>query len=162
MPTNSDMHWTVYLAGEIHSDWRQQIESRIAQRKLPVTLVSPVIDHDASDNCGVSILGGETDTFWKDHKSAGINSIRTRTHLQHCDIIVARFGPKYRQWNAAFDAGFAVALGKPLITLHDEDLDHAMKEVDAAASAVARTPDQVVQVLDYIITGTLHTGAVST
>jgi YtoQ family protein len=68
---------------------------------------------------------------------------------------VVRFGPKYRQWNAAFDAGYAVALGKPIITLHDPDLNHALKEVDGAAAAVARTPDQVVQTLAYAIGGAL-------
>lgn len=156
------MNWTIYLAGEIHTDWRDRIANGVRKRDLPVTLVSPVTDHDASDDCGVAILGDEPDLFWKDRKGAGVNSVRTRTYLRQCDVIVARFGPKYRQWNAAFDAGFAVALGKPLITMHDEELDHAMKEVDAAASAIARTPEQVVELLDYIINGTLCTPAAST
>jgi len=147
--------WTIYLAGEIHSDWRQRIATGVQQRNLPVKLVSPVTDHEASDNCGVATLGDEPDSFWKDHKGASVNAIRTRTMLHNADVVVVRFGPKYKQWNAAFDAGYAAALGRPLIILHDQEHDHALKEVDAAANAVARTPEQVVDVLDYVINGTL-------
>lgn len=151
--------WTLYLAGEIHSDWRDRIAAGVQQRKLPVQLVSPVTDHDSSDNCGVVTLGEESDSFWKDHKGASVNAIRTRTLLHHADVVIVRFGPKYKQWNAAFDAGYAAALGKPLIILHDDEHDHALKEVDAAANAVARTPEQVVDVLDYVINGTLERAA---
>ena len=140
----------VYLAGEIHSDWRERIENGAAQSQLPVVFCSPVTDHGASDNCGVDILGPEEDSFWKDHKGGKINAIRTRTMIVDADVVVVRFGDKYRQWNAAFDAGFAVALGKPLIALHDASIGHALKEVDAAAQAVAATPEQVVEILRYI------------
>lgn len=145
--------WNVYLSGEIHSDWREQIARGIEEAGLPVRLTAPVTDHEASDDCGVEILGEEERAFWKDRKGAGINAIRTRTHLRGADVVVVRFGPKYRQWNAAFDAGMAHALGKPLITLHDEDLDHALKEVDEAAQATARTPEQVVRILAYVLGG---------
>ena len=144
-------HWNVYLAGEIHSPWRDEIATGIHQAGLPVQLTSPVVDHAASDDCGVAILGEEPNPFWKDRKGAGINAVRTRTLLANADIVVVRFGPKYRQWNAAFDAGSAVALSKPLITLHDVELDHALKEIDAAACATARDPQQVVQILQYVI-----------
>ena len=140
----------VYLAGEIHSDWRERIGNGAAQSQLPVVFCSPVTDHGASDNCGVDILGPEEDSFWKDHKGGKINAIRTRTMIVDADVVVVRFGDKYRQWNAAFDAGFAVALGKPLIVLHDASIGHALKEVDAAAQAVAATPEQVVEILRYI------------
>lgn len=140
----------VYLAGEIHSDWRERIENGAAQSQLPVVFCSPVTDHGASDNCGVDILGPEEDSFWKDHKGGKINAIRTRTMIVDADVVVVRFGDKYRQWNAAFDAGFAVALGKPLIVLHDASIGHALKEVDAAAQAVAATPEQVVEILRYV------------
>jgi YtoQ family protein len=143
--------WSVYLSGEIHSDWRARIADGVAAADLPVVLTGPVCDHAASDDCGVEILGAEDDAFWKDRKGAGINAIRTRTLLRAADAVVVRFGPKYRQWNAAFDAGFAAALGKPLITLHDADLDHALKEVDAAAEATAREPEQVVRILEYVL-----------
>ena len=122
---------------------------------LPVRFSAPVTDHGASDDCGVAILGEEAESFWKDHKGAGINAIRTRTLIERADVVVVRFGEKYRQWNAAFDAGFAAALGKPIITLRDAALTHPMKEVDAAALAVAQTPDEVVKVLDYVISGRL-------
>ena len=147
--------WTIYLSGEIHTDWRDRIRSGLDGAGLPVRLASPVTDHTASDDCGSEILGAEESAFWRDHKSAKINAIRTRSLLDKADIAVIRFGDKYRQWNAAFDAGYAAALGKPYITLHDADLTHALKEVDAAALAVAETPEQVVRILGYAIGGEL-------
>ena len=148
-------NWTVYLSGEIHSDWREQITKGCLAKKLPVTIVGPITNHEASDDCGVEILGQENNSFWKDHKGAQVNAIRTRTLITKSDIIVVKFGEKFRQWNAAFDAGIAAALGKPIIILHSKDLTHALKEVDAAALAVAEKPTQVVQVLDYAINGNL-------
>lgn len=145
--------WSIYLSGEIHSDWRERIISGATAADLPVDVSAPVTDHGASDDVGVRILGEENDGFWKDHKGAQVNAIRTRTLIRNADIVVVRFGDKYRQWNAAFDAGFACALGKPLIILHDADLTHALKEVDAAALAVASQPEQVVDLLSYVIEG---------
>jgi len=147
--------WTVYLSGEIHSDWREQIRQGVEAHQLPVALVSPVTDHGSSDDCGVDILGDEANPFWRDHKGAKVNAIRTRTLIEKSDVTVVRFGDKYRQWNAAFDAGYAAALGKSIIVMHDPSLTHALKEVDAAALAVAETPDQVVRILNYTINGTL-------
>ncbi len=141
--------WTIYLSGEIHSDWRQRIEN--GADNLPVTFTAPVTDHADSDDCGVDILGPEENSFWKDHKGAQINAIRTRTLIRGADVIVVRFGDQYRQWNAAFDAGFAVACDKPLIVMHPAELQHALKEVDAAALAVANAPEQVVEILRYVI-----------
>ena len=146
----SERVWNIYLSGEIHSDWRERITSGAAAAGLAVRFSSPVTDHDASDMCGVRILGEETSDFWRDRKGAGINGIRTQTLLRQADIVVVRFGDKYRQWNAAFDAGIAVALGKPMITLHEPALNHALKEVDAAAMAVAGTTRQVVEILAYV------------
>ena len=151
----AQQNWTVYLSGEIHSDWRERISDGSQSAGLPVEFVSPVTDHAASDDCGVNILGEEDNPFWKDHKGAKVNAIRTRTLIERSDVVVVRFGDKYRQWNAAFDAGFAAALGKPIITLHDEALTHALKEVDGAAQAVAETPEQVVKILNYTINGAL-------
>ncbi|MEM1385027.1 MAG: YtoQ family protein [Pseudomonadota bacterium] len=149
------MSWTVYLSGEIHTDWRDVIAEGAEARGLPVAFTTPVTDHAASDDCGVVILGAEQNKFWHDRKGAGLNAIRTRTLIEQADIVVVRFGDKYRQWNAAFDAGYAAALGKPLIVLHGPDHAHALKEVDAAAEAVAETPDQVVEILRYVTEGTL-------
>ena len=143
--------WSVYLSGEIHSDWRERIADGVREAELPVDLLAPVTDHSASDDVGAAILGEESDQFWRDHKGAGVNAIRTQTLLRSADVVVVRFGDKYRQWNAAFDAGYAAALGKPIITLHDPELEHALKEVDRAALAVAETPEQVVEILRYVI-----------
>lgn len=147
--------WSVYLSGEIHTDWRERIEQGAKEQGLPVTFSAPVTNHAASDDCGVDILGEEDQAFWKDHKGAGVNAIRTRTLIERADVVVVRFGDKYKQWNAAFDAGYASALGKPIVTLHDPALTHALKEVDGAASAVAQTPEQVVRILAYAIEGRL-------
>jgi YtoQ family protein len=144
--------WTVYLAGEVHSDWRERIAAGVREAGLPVELSAPVTDHGASDDVGVDILGHEEDSFWKDHKGAGVNAVRTQTLIRRADIVVARFGGKYRQWNAAFDAGFAAALGKPLIAFHGPEDGHAMKEVDRAAMATAESAEQVVEILRYVTT----------
>jgi YtoQ family protein len=151
------MAWNVYLAGEIHSDWREQIAAGAERAGLEVEFTSPVTDHGASDDVGVSILGEESESFWKDHKGAGVNAIRTQTMIRQAHVVVVRFGDKYRQWNAAFDAGFAAALGKPFVTLHPPDHDHALKEVDRAAMATARDPEQVVEILRYVLEGKLAT-----
>ncbi|CAN5642831.1 YtoQ family protein [soil metagenome] len=143
--------WNVYLAGEIHSDWRERIAAGVKEAGLPVELMAPVTDHPASDDIGVDALGAEDEKFWHDHKGAGVNAIRTQTLIKRADVVVVRFGEKYKQWNAAFDAGYAAALGKPLISLHPEEHDHALKELDRAAMATAREPEQVVEILAYAI-----------
>lgn len=144
--------WVVYLSGEIHTDWRDRIKKSTEESGLNIDFTAPVTDHARSDDCGVDILGPEQSSFWHDHKGAGINAIRTRTLIEEADVVVVRFGDKYRQWNAAFDAGFASAMGKPIITLHNSDLTHALKEVDGAANAVCETPEQVVAILKYVMT----------
>lgn len=143
----------VYLSGEIHTDWRDVIIR--GAKDLDVSFDSPVTDHEASDDCGVAILGPEENKFWHDRKGAQMNAIRTRRGIAGADVVVVRFGEKYRQWNAAFDAGMAAALGKSLIVLHGPEHQHALKEVDAAALAVAEQPEQVVQILRYVLTGEL-------
>lgn len=143
----------VYLSGEIHTSWREEIMA--GAEGLDVTFDAPVTDHAASDDCGVAILGPEQSKFWHDHKGAKLNAIRTRTAIEAADVVVVRFGDKYKQWNAAFDAGYASALGKALIVLHGPDHSHALKEIDAAALAVAEEPRQVVEILRYVLTGRL-------
>ena len=141
----------VYLSGEIHSDWRQEIINLCNKENLEISFSSPITNHEASDNCGVQILGNEEKNFWKDNKGANINSIKTRKSIKDCDIVVVKFGEKYKQWNAAFDAGFAAALNKSIIVIHNEEHQHALKEVDAAAAAVAKDQHQVVRILKYIL-----------
>lgn len=143
----------IYLSGEIHTDWRDQITLGAAD--LDVAFDSPVTDHAASDDCGVAIMGAEPKKFWHDNKGANLNAIRTRHGITNADIVVVRFGDQYKQWNAAFDAGYAAALGKSLIVMHGPDHQHPLKEVDAAALAVVETPQQVVDILVYVLNGTL-------
>ena len=143
----------VYLSGEIHTDWREQIIKGASD--LDVHFQSPVTDHGASDDCGVAILGAEDNKFWHDHKGAKLNAIRTRKGIEDADVVVVRFGEKYKQWNAAFDAGYAAALGKSIIVLSQPEHQHALKEVHAAALAVADDPTQVVEVLTYVLKGSL-------
>ncbi|MEM1373213.1 MAG: YtoQ family protein [Pseudomonadota bacterium] len=147
------MKLNVYLSGEIHTAWREEIIA--ASAGLDVVFSAPVTDHAASDDCGVAIMGSEADKFWHDHKGAKLNAMRTRKGIADADIVVVRFGEKYKQWNAAFDAGFAAALGKSLIIVHGPDHQHALKEVDAAALAVTDDPVKVADMLRYILSGAL-------
>ena len=144
------MNWNIYLSGEIHTDWRDQIKQGCEAQGLSVTFTSAVTNHEASDAAG-DLLGEESTNFWRDHKSAKVNAVRTKNLIEKCDVAVVRFGDKYKQWNAAFDAGYCAALSKPYITLHSDDIIHPLKEVDAAAMAWATTPQQVVEMLVYIV-----------
>lgn len=144
------MIWSVYLSGEIHTDWREQIIAGAEKLDLPIEFTSAVTDHAASDAAG-DMLGPQSSGFWRDHKSSKVNAIRSQTLLQKCDLAIVRFGDQYKQWNAAFDAGYCAASGKPYITLHDPDIVHPLKEVDAAAMAWAETPEQVVEILTYVV-----------
>ena len=146
----------VYLSGEIHTDWREQIIA--GANGLNISFSAPVTDHAASDDCGVAILGVEDNKFWHDHKGAMVNAIRTRKAISDADVVVVRFGDKYKQWNAAFDAGYASALGKSLVILQPPEHDHPLKEVNAAALAVTREPGQVVEILRYVLDGSLPKG----
>ena len=147
------LDFTVYLSGEIHSNWRDEIITKSKNLNLPIEFTQPVINHDLSDDCGPLILGKEDNKFWHDHKSAKLNAIRTRTAIEQADIIIIRFGEKYKQWNAAFDAGYASALSKPLIIIRQDENQHALKEIDAAALVVAKSIDEAVKALQYTTNG---------
>ena len=124
----------IYLSGEIHTNWRDEVIKLCKNENLSIKFSSPNTDHESSDNCGVEILGSEENNYWKDNKGASINSIRTKKAIKDSDVVIVKFGEKYKQWNAAFDAGYASALNKPLIIMHNVENQHALKEVDAAAS----------------------------
>ena len=145
----------VYLSGEIHTDWRAEIIQLCKKEDLSVKFSSPNTDHESSDNCGVEILGDEENNFWKDNKGASINSIKTKKAIKDSDVVIVKFGEKYKQWNAAFDAGYASALNKSIIVIHNDEHQHALKEVDASAAAVAKDQNQVVRILKYILDGAL-------
>lgn len=146
------MSWNVYLSGEIHTDWRERIIAGTAALGLEMEFSSANTDHASSDAAG-DHLGEESNSFWRDHKSAKLNAIRIKTLIQQADIAIIRFGDKYKQWNAAFDAGFCAANDIPYITLHDESIIHPLKEVDASAMAWAQSPEQVVEILRYVSAG---------
>ena len=147
------MKWKVYLSGEIHTNWRQQIKKGCENLDLKIIFTEPVTNHNLSDDCGSEILGQEINKFWHDHKSAKLNSIRIKTAIEQSDIVIVRFGEKYKQWNVAFDAGFAAALSKPIILIHKDEHQHALKEISVAASAIAKNIDEVVKILQYTING---------
>ena len=149
------MDWQIYLSGEIHSNWREEIIESTEKENLPIKFFGPVTDHGASDDCGVRILGHEENKFWHDNKGAKINAIRTRKGIEQSDIVVVKFGEKYKQWNAAFDAGYASALGKSLIIMHQDDFQHALKEVDASALAIVKNNRELLDIFRYVITGKL-------
>ena len=149
------MKLKVYLSGEIHTNWRDEIIQKCAKENLDIDFYSPITNHQLSDDVGLEILGKEESKFWHDNKSAKINAIRTRDSIQKSDIIIVRFGEKYKQWNAAFDAGYAAALNKSLIIMHTEEHQHALKEVDAAALSVTKNIDEVVKILKYTIKGSI-------
>lgn len=153
--STSEKVWKVYLSGEIHSDWREVIAKGVSEKKLPVVLTSPNTSHEDSDDCGAMILGMEEERKNWDAIGARMNGVRTKTLLEDADLVVVRFGEKYRQWNAAFDAGYATAMGKPVITLHPPAISHMLKEVNASASVVCEEAEQVVETLDYVINGNL-------
>ncbi|MAZ07318.1 MAG: hypothetical protein CMM99_02475 [Rickettsiales bacterium] len=146
----------VYLSGEIHTKWREDIIKLCKEEDLSINFTSPITNHDASDNCGIEILGEEEKNFWKDNKGAKINSIKTKKSINDSDVVIVKFGDKYKQWNAAFDAGYASALNKSIIIIHNDEHQHALKEVDAFASAVAKDQNQVVRILKYVINGSLE------
>ena len=147
------MECIVYLAGEIHTNWRNEVKQKSKKLNLSIEFMEPITNHELSDNCATKILGPEENKFWHDHKSAKLNAIRTRTAIEQSDIVVVKFGEKYKQWNAAFEAGFSVALSKPLIVIHQNENQHALKEIDATALAVTKNIDEVVKVLMYTIKG---------
>ena len=147
------MKWEVYLSGEIHTSWRDELKNQARDQNLQINFTGPVTNHELSDDCGVKILGKEDNKFWHDHKGAKINAIRSRTAIENADIVIVKFGEKFKQWNAAFDAGFAAALTKPLIIIHENTNQHALKEIDAAALAVVKNIDEVVKILNYTING---------
>jgi YtoQ family protein len=144
------MSFTVYLSGEIHTGWREEIQRGSEAAGLAIDFTAPVTDHPASDAAG-DHLGENDSQFWRDHQSAKVNAIRTRTLIQQADLVVVRFGSQYKQWNAASDAGYCAALGTPYVTLHDADLIHPLKEVDAETQAWCTTTDQVVETLRYVL-----------
>jgi len=144
------MNLTVYLAGEIHTNWRDEIRQKAEEKNLPLTFVSPQTNHDRSDNIGEEILGEQPGKYYKDDAASDINNFRTQVLMQKADIVIALFGEKYKQWNTAMDASAAIAMNKPTIIIRPESLIHPLKELSNKANVTVETVDQAIQVLEYI------------
>jgi YtoQ family protein len=141
---------TIYAAGEIHSDWRDQLREELARVEVDADVVGPQEVHDRSDSVGEDILGEQPGARYRDLMGARVNTLRTRVLMQRADICVAYFGPKYKQWNTAADAGAAIASGLPLILVRAEEHIHALKEMDALATVTVETLEQAAQAIAYI------------
>lgn len=144
------MKLTVYLAGQIHDDWRDQLDKKATEKNLPLTFVSPQTNHDRSDNIGVDILGEQPNALYKDHTASEINNFRTQVLMQKSDVVIALFGEEYRQWNTAMDASTAITMNKPLIIIRPESLIHPLKELSNRANVTVETIDQALEVLQYL------------
>lgn len=141
---------TIYLAGEIHGAWREELRSALETRSLPVEFVGPQENHDRSDAVGEDILGEQPSARYRDLMGARANTLRTRVLMRRADLVIAYFGEQYKQWNTAADAGAAVAAGIPLLLVRDAKLTHALKELDALATMTVETLAQAAEAVAYI------------
>ncbi|MGG3887784.1 YtoQ family protein [Metabacillus fastidiosus] len=144
------MEFVVYLAGEIHTAWREEIKNLAKERQLPLTFVGPMENHDRSDSIGEEILGEQPGKVYKDDAASDINNLRTSVLMNKADIVVALFGEQYKQWNTAMDASTAIALNKPLILIRPENLHHPLKELSNKANITVSTVEQALKALSYI------------
>ena len=141
---------TVYLAGQIHDDWRDEVAQKAKEKNLPLKFVAPQTNHDRSDNIGEEVLGKQPSNLYKDDAASDINNFRTQVLMQKADIVIALFGDKYRQWNTAMDASMAIAMNKPTIIIRPEALIHPLKELSNKANVTVETVDQAIDVISYI------------
>lgn len=145
------MEFTVYLAGQIHDDWREKIQQLTVEKQLPYRFVSPQTKHDLSDAIGEKVLGEQPGKVFRDAAASDINNFRTQVLMQKADMVIALFGEEYRQWNTAMDAATAITLGKPTIIVRPDSLIHPLKELSNKANVTVETVEQAVQVLEYVI-----------
>ncbi|GAB1614131.1 MULTISPECIES: YtoQ family protein [Mammaliicoccus] len=144
------LNLTVYLAGQIHDDWRDELAQKAKQQDLPLTFVGPQTNHDRSDNIGEDILGEQPNNYYRDNAASDINNLRTQVLMNKADIVIALFGEKYKQWNTAMDASAAITLNKPLIIVRPTDLIHPLKELSNKANVTVETIEQALEVIQYI------------
>ncbi|WP_102275863.1 YtoQ family protein [Cytobacillus massiliigabonensis] len=144
------MELTVYLAGQIHDNWRTDLELKAQERNLPLRFVSPQTNHEKSDNIGEEILGKQPGNLYKDDAASDINNFRTQVLMQKSDIVIALFGEKYKQWNTAMDASIAITMNKPTIIIRPESFIHPLKELSNKANVTVETVDQALDVIGYI------------
>lgn len=144
------MDVTVYLAGQIHDDWRGEVEKKVSEKDLPIQFVSPQTDHDLSDSIGEKIQGEQPGKYYTDYAASDINNFRTDVLMHKADVVIALFGEDYRQWNTAMDATTAINNNKPLIIVRPEELIHPLKELSNKAHVTVKTVDQAVSILEYV------------
>ncbi|WP_462419709.1 YtoQ family protein [Salinicoccus sp. Marseille-QA3877] len=144
------MEFTVYLAGQIHDDWRGEVEKKAEESGLKLNFVGPQTDHDLSDDIGENVLGKQPNDYFRDDAASSINNFRTSVLMNKADFVIALYGEKYKQWNTTMDATTAVNLGKPLIIIRPESAIHALKELSNKANVTVETVDQAVEIIKYI------------
>lgn len=145
------MNLVVYLAGEIHTPWREEIKTKALALKLPIEFVGPMQDHDYSDVIGEQVLGTQPNNILRDEAASKVNNLRTAILLGKSDLVIALFGEnKYRQWNTAMDASAAISQNKPLIIIRPEALHHPLKELSQKANITVESVDQALKVLTYV------------
>lgn len=144
------MKLIVYLAGQIHDDWRDEVAQKAKAKNLPLEFVGPQTTHDRSDNIGEEIQGKQPSNLYKDDAASDINNFRTQVLMKKADIVIALFGEKYKQWNTAMDASTAIAMNKPTIIIRPESLIHPLKELSNKANVTVETVDQAIDVIGYI------------
>lgn len=144
------MELVIYLAGQIHDNWREEFEQKAKEKKLPLSFVSPQTDHDLSDDIGEQVLGQQPNQLFKDDAASSINNLRTEVLMNKADVVVALFGEKYKQWNTAMDVSAAITMGKPTIIIRPESLIHPLKELSNKANVTVETVEQAIEVLGYI------------
>ncbi|PTX53667.1 YtoQ family protein [Melghirimyces profundicolus] len=145
------MELVVYLAGQIHDDWRDQLRKKAEERGLPLVFKGPQENHDRSDAIGELIKGKQPNQVYRDQAASEFNNLRTRIWMEKADVVIALFGEKYRQWNTAMDAAAAIQAGKPLILVRPEELVHPLKELAQRAQVVVETPEQALDALAYVL-----------
>ncbi|MGM8215658.1 YtoQ family protein [Bacillaceae bacterium W0354] len=143
------MNLTIYLAGQIHDDWREQLKRKAKEKNLNVSFLGPQEKHSLSDDIGAKILGEQPSKVYHDDAASGINNFRTEIMIKKADAVIALFGEQYKQWNTAMDAGIAIGLNKPLILIRPESLIHPLKELSNKANVTVETIDQAIEVLQY-------------
>ncbi len=145
------MKFTVYLAGEIHTDWREELKDKAKALDLPLEFVGPMTDHERSDNIGELVMGTQPNSIAKDEAASQVNNLRTQLLMKKSDVVIALFGEKYKQWNTAMDASAAISLQKPLILIRPESLHHPLKELSNKANITVETVNQALKVLTYVL-----------
>src|SRR5699024_3884076 len=144
------MKFTVYLAGEIHTNWRDALQEKAKKENLPFTFVSPQTNHDRSDDIGEAIIGEQPNALYRDKVASDVKNIRTMVILKYADLFIAQFGDQYRQWNTAMHVTTVIYVNKPTIIIRPDSLIHPLKVLSNKVNVTVESVDQAIDVLKYI------------